>query len=64
MSPERRKKLIDALVETVALNDILDDLLVAVADNCCPEEIFDDTVLAKWAEENDYKKEFVDPDVD
>lgn len=64
MTKDIRVKLVKELEETLNINEILDDLLVAISEYCSPEDVFDTDELERWAEENDYKKEFVDPDVD
>lgn len=57
----QRDKLCKKLDELVCFPDILDDLLDAVADNCEPEEVFDEAVLRDWAKNNGF---VVDPDED
>lgn len=64
LTDESRKKLVAEIDESICISDILDDILVSIAQHCAPEDVFDTDALNTWAEKNDYKKEVVDPDVD
>lgn len=50
----RRKEIAEAINEAVNIVEILDDLLVAISENCQPDEVFDEEALVAWAVENGY----------
>lgn len=57
MTPEKQTALVESLEGIICLKDILDDILVAVAEHCQPEDVFDEDALTAWAENNGFVKE-------
>lgn len=57
MNIENKEKLVEAWIASICLDDIVEDMVNAVAENLKPDEVFDASQLAEWAEENGFTKE-------
>ena len=55
MTSEQKEKVCSALIETLALEDIIEDFIDQLSSILKPEDVFNADELNAWAEENGYK---------
>lgn len=55
MTSEQRKEVCSALIETLVLEDIIEDFIGRLSSILKPEDVFNADELNAWAEENGYK---------
>jgi len=56
MTSEKRKRICEALVKKLALEDVIEEVLTSIGEETNPEDIFSEEQLIDWAEENGYSK--------
>lgn len=57
MTTQAKEALVEEFNNHVNFADLIDDMITSVGEVCKPEDVFDDSQLAEWAEENGFKKE-------
>jgi hypothetical protein len=49
-------QLNERFIEETRTKDFLDVAVVWISDNLCPDDVFDESLLEEWAEDNGYRR--------
>ena len=58
MTTQAKAAIVKGIEESINVREILDDIIMHIANNLAPEDVFGNDALETWAENNDYVKSF------